>query len=73
MDLSATGIGIASAGFPAKLTATVFCVVKTRASKRAIFPMDGILGGRILKRGQSDEINLFEDLTESSAPIVPAD
>ena len=35
--LSCTGIGIASAGFPAKFTATVFCMTSTRASKRAIF------------------------------------
>ena len=42
-----TGIGIASAGFPAKFTATVFCRPNTRASKMAILPMSGIVGGSV--------------------------
>ncbi len=44
-----SGIGIASAGFPAKLTATVFCRFNTLASKRAILPTDGIGWRRRLK------------------------
>ena len=43
--LSFTGIGIASAGFPARFTGTVFCMTKTRASISAILPMDGMVGG----------------------------
>ena len=37
--------GYRKAGFAAKFTATVFCMEKTRASKRTIFPTDGIVGG----------------------------
>ena len=45
--LSFTGIGIASAGFPAKFTATVFCRFATRTSNRYVLPMSGIVGGRV--------------------------
>ena len=52
-SLSFTGIGIASAGFPAKFTAAVFCRFNTRASKRKILPMSGIAGGSVWRVGKA--------------------
>jgi hypothetical protein len=38
---------MASAGFPAKFTAEVFCNANTRASKADELPTSGILDGKV--------------------------